>query len=108
MASRSRRGKIVITDAMIEAGADEILNFDREEGNSREGARLVFEAMWARGPGTRRAVAAARQPAANGKAWLEAFDVMVAKDRLQEIQDGTAALIAGDALKAELDSLLAE
>ena len=36
----------------------------------------------------------------------EAFDTMVATDRLDEIATGAAKLVSGDALQAELDSLL--
>jgi hypothetical protein len=36
----------------------------------------------------------------------EAFDAMVATDRLGEIASGTVRLVTGDALQAELDSLL--
>jgi hypothetical protein len=37
----------------------------------------------------------------------EAFDAMVARDRLEEIESGQIALVTGDALQAELNSLLA-
>jgi hypothetical protein len=36
----------------------------------------------------------------------EAFDAMVARDRLDEIDNGQIALVTGDALQAELDSML--
>lgn len=36
----------------------------------------------------------------------EAYDAMVAKDRLDEIEHGSVRLVSGDALQAELDSLL--
>ncbi len=37
----------------------------------------------------------------------ETFDAMVAKDRLEDIENGTIALVTGDILQNELDSLLA-
>lgn len=36
----------------------------------------------------------------------EAFDAMVARDRLEEIESGAVALVTADALQAELDELL--